>query len=38
LSFFNFWTSHFRISKNLMYCCAHRKLSSELKIPYDVWA
>jgi len=37
LSFFHFWAAHFRIPKNLMYCCAYRKCSSELKIPYDVW-
>lgn len=37
LHFFNFWIGHFRLPKNLLYCCAYQKLSAYLKIPFDSW-
>lgn len=37
LKIFNFLTTHFSIPKNLMYCCAYKKISNSISIPYDIW-
>jgi hypothetical protein len=36
-SLFESAISQFGMPKNLVYCCAYRKTTEALKIPYDVW-